>query len=323
MNIFSENPKLRYLAIIVFKRTLFVLTLWFVGLSLYRAILQVDWSLLNFRLSYIAYGFILLCAGTFMASEMIRLIYLRLGFNLSMSQTFSLLTIPSLGKYLPGKVFSVMGHIALAQSYGIGVPMCSTAIGLSTTIGLAAPILLGVPVLLLGNNIAFKGIFLDLGTCTLLLILPLLALDPRVYRLIITLGLKLFKRPSIEFNLGFTALAAIMTLTMVQTILYLGGFAVTVLGILQFSVSALPNVVGAMCLANVAGFLALFAPGGIGVREGILLVILTPVVGPGNAGMITVLMRIIQTLVDILSAGAGYLALRMIQRSSDSPSSGI
>ena len=60
----------------------------------------------------------------------------------------------------------------------------------------------------------------------------------------------------------------------------------------------------------------LFAPAGLGVREGILLAVLTPAISGGPAALLVVLSRLLDTLLDVVLAGAGYLANRGLTNQS-------
>ena len=90
--------------------------------------------------------------------------------------------------------------------------------------------------------------------------------------------------------------------------LYFLGLALIIFSIVELPASVLPILVGIFCLANVVGFLTLFAPAGIGVREGILLLVLGPLVGAGMASVIAILARLIQTVADIFSAVFGRMS---------------
>ena len=60
-------------------------------------------------------------------------------------------------------------------------------------------------------------------------------------------------------------------------------------------------------LAGSLGFLAVFAPGGLGVREGILFVILGRFLRPGDAAVVVIVARLVLTAVELIMAGAGLI----------------
>jgi len=61
-----------------------------------------------------------------------------------------------------------------------------------------------------------------------------------------------------------------------------------------------PLLVGGYNLAGVVGIVAFFAPAGLGVREGVLVGFLTPVVGGPVAATLAVLVRVVVTLADVI-----------------------
>jgi hypothetical protein len=67
-----------------------------------------------------------------------------------------------------------------------------------------------------------------------------------------------------------------------------------------------------MALATSLGFLVLFAPGGLGVREGILLVILSsqPDISPQTAVVATALTRVVSFLSELAVSSILYFGFR-------------
>jgi glycosyltransferase 2 family protein len=79
-----------------------------------------------------------------------------------------------------------------------------------------------------------------------------------------------------------------------------------------FNVADLPLWTGAMALSTSLGFAVLFAPGGLGVREGILLGILNsqPGVSPQAAVAITVLSRVVSFLAELAISAVLFPTIR-------------
>jgi uncharacterized membrane protein YbhN (UPF0104 family) len=61
-------------------------------------------------------------------------------------------------------------------------------------------------------------------------------------------------------------------------------------------------VASAFAAAYVLGYLMVFAPAGLGVREGFLIVFLTPHIGPGPSGAIALIARLWTTILELLPA---------------------
>jgi uncharacterized membrane protein YbhN (UPF0104 family) len=59
-------------------------------------------------------------------------------------------------------------------------------------------------------------------------------------------------------------------------------------------------LVGVNAIAMIAGFLALFSPGGIGIREGVMVALLTPSLGLSQAMILSITMRLVMVAADLL-----------------------
>lgn len=89
----------------------------------------------------------------------------------------------------------------------------------------------------------------------------------------------------------------------------------------------LPLWTGAMALSTSLGFAVLFAPGGLGVREGILLAILNsqPGMNPQAAVAVTVLSRVVSFLAELAISAVLFPTMRRSRRAAvkDSPNTQI
>lgn len=290
------------------KVLLFLLVLWYAGNALYNSFLLVDWSYVRFHFTLFILGGLVL-SGTCLAGTIAyRNIYHAIGSKLSFSKSFVLLTVPPVGKYLPGKVLAIAGHAAIAKSFGVSLKASGTAIILIMAIGLSAATLLGT---ILVSMTSYLGV--DIGVLYPYLyavIISVIFFHPRIFLPVLNFLLRLIKQSPIKVDLSFIRIIFFFFSLLLQTGLYISGTVLMAFGLLAIPTSFFPAVVGASCLANVAGFLALFAPAGIGVREGILLFMLTPTLGAGTASILVLLIRLFQTAADFILAGIGYLVFK-------------
>ena len=72
---------------------------------------------------------------------------------------------------------------------------------------------------------------------------------------------------------------------------------------------SLPLAIGAFASGYIVGLLALFAPGGVVVREGVLVMVLTSAIGAGPAVALAVGSRLLLTVTEI-GAALAALAIR-------------
>jgi uncharacterized membrane protein YbhN (UPF0104 family) len=82
--------------------------------------------------------------------------------------------------------------------------------------------------------------------------------------------------------------------------------------ITHVEIASIPLFIASAALAMTASYLAPFSPGGAGVREGLYLITLRPLLGGPNAAIIAVAMRVIQTFVELFLAGLGAFMMRTI-----------
>lgn len=309
----NNKKKITRVAVSLIKFSLLITVLAYVAVSLYDAAGNVDWETLSFSPGHFISGACLI-AGSVLAGVRVHcFLYGALGSRLSSMQAFILLTVPQAGKYLPSKFLSLAGHTAIARSFGIRIVLSGAVTLLLMGLGLASATLIG-SVLLLFQTTGDGGTLFRFGTVSMLFLVTCLILHPDIYWRMMNVALGLFKQRPLKVKVSLRTMAVLFGLLVLQNGLFLGGISVMTTGMVQLSASKLPALVGATCLANVAGFLALFAPAGIGVREGILFAMLTPLSGAGVASLIVVMMRFSQTAVDLLLILTGLAALNIWNR---------
>ena len=135
----------------------------------------------------------------------------------------------------------------------------------------------------------------------------------------LTAGQLAFRSRSISGRLrtGQPARAALRSLPLYVAGWTLTGtsFWLTARALVAAPVSDIPVYVGAFAAAWLVGVLAIFAPGGLGVREALLVALLRGRLGTADALVLATASRAVLTFVDAGMAGLGFLVLR---RSADS-----
>lgn len=205
-----------------------------------------------------------------------RLLLSELGVVLGYAPTVQLWSFSNLGRYLPGKLWQVVGLVVVSRDLGLPPGVAATggvlAVGLMIGTGAAVGIAT-LPQALSGlgwTGIAVVGLAAGL-------------LVPVAWPGILGWGVR-----RLPASLGCTGVpvpgrGAWLRLVLLFAIAWFGhGIA-----FLQFASafgdvgwSDLPAFTGAYVLAHVTGLVAVFAPGGIGVREGILGYFLASVAPP-------------------------------------------
>jgi hypothetical protein len=234
-------------------------------------------------------------------------IFRRLDAPVSYWTTFRIITISQLGKYLPGKVMFFGNYYLLSRAAGISNLQVGTSFVVSMALWMLTASLCALPVLSLLDP-ALKYSILLVPVVVLLLI------NPRVLSWFLRLGqwvggqtegqrLPLPEGLSVRFYLW------VALLDMLNWILGGLGAWFCLRALAPVELGIYPLVLAALALGTIAGFVALFAPAGLGIREGLGALILAPVVGAEIALLGLVLLRGISVLVDLalalLSMAAG------------------
>jgi glycosyltransferase 2 family protein len=234
-----------------------------------------------------------------------------LGSPLSVRVAAQILFVGQLGKYLPGSVWPVLAQMELGAAHQVPRRRSASASILTMLLSLLAGILAGLVMLPFSKGAGpywwvflFAPVFLAL-------------LYPRLLNRILDRLLRLAKRPPLEQPLTGRAIATALTWGVVSWVLF--GLQIWLLGD-QLGLSGPSGFLlatGAFAFAWSAGFLVVFAPAGAGVREVVLIALLSPAVGADKAGAIALVSRVLMTLGDLVSAGAAAWFARRSATSAD------
>jgi hypothetical protein len=117
---------------------------------------------------------------------------------------------------------------------------------------------------------------------------------------------------------GIVATRSAVILYLVVWALYGIAFWATGRALFAVPVSDLPRYVGVFALAWLAGLVAVFAPGGIGVREAVIVALLRSRLGEADAIVLAATSRIVLTAIDLV-AGAAAFGIPALRRNDARP----
>lgn len=221
-----------------------------------------------------------------------------------------------MGRYIPGVATWIAGKVWFASRLGISKRKLATTGLLEGAIQLMVTLIVGVCFVLLDPRVfEFAAPFMPL--LLIALAVSLVALAPSVFQFVLSAGARLVLRkhispddyPRTTTQLAIAGLFAIGTL--------IGGAAnfLLLLSIYpQTSWGDLWIVIGTTSLASALSLLAVFAPGGLGVREGVLAGLLSIVTGPEIAIVYALVSRIWSVAVDLLFLGGTWIHARVHER---------
>lgn len=212
--------------------------------------------------------------------------------------------ISNLGRYLPGKVWQIGAMGVMAQREGVSA---IAATGSALVINLVN-LLAGFGVVLVTGADFFDAPRAALALAALLLAGILAA--PRMVQPMGRLAARLVGRAIEVPDLPARAVWRACVGCLLAWLLYGVAFQLFVAGVLGSAPGRTTSYIAAFTGSYLLGYIALFAPGGIGVREGSLIVALgrLGLAQAGAAGVISVASRLWLTVLEVLP-GLGFLAL--------------
>ena len=226
------------------------------------------------------------------------------GYKVSYQRALGLCYVPILGKYLPGKIWSLLAAVHLYAREGIPKKVATTCITLYMALGLASAAMVTLLMALVGGGPPGR-----IWPCAAMIALLAAGLLPPIRYGVANAVLALLGQTRIQTAVSLPRLLQVLAALILGKSVYGVGFFFFVQGFLDVPLSDLSGLIALFTFAQIAGVVALFAPAGIGVRDGVLLLGLQPIVGPGPAIVITGACRIWQTALELIMAGWGWLAL--------------
>lgn len=233
-----------------------------------------------------------------------------LGVRLEGGQAYAILATTQLAKYLPGNVAQHLGRVALARRLGADLPRLAVSLVYENAIALlvgallAALFLLGAPP---------DAVDRWLPSADRRLLLPATA----VAALAVLFGLPRLlswrgrggAATAVSFQLPVARIAQAFCVFLINFAVLGVGFGVLLQSLAPQAPVGLLPCIGAFAAAWVLGMLAPGAPAGLGIREGVLLVLLGDAVPPSDGVTAIVLLRIATTLADVIHFWLGSWCL--------------
>ena len=218
------------------------------------------------------------------------------GPRLPVMESVRLFMVANLGRYLPGKVWQIAGLAMMARRKGIPAGTATGAAVLGQGIALVAATLVGVGALV-GAPAATRAWSLP-GALVVLAGTGVFLLPP-VFRWAMGLWFRVARQDA-PATLGSVHGVRWLALYAANWALY--AFSFWVLAASFGHRGDVVPVASAFAAAYVLGYLMLFAPAGVGVREGFLVAFLTPFMGAGAATVLAVVARLWTTAVELVPA---------------------
>jgi len=221
--------------------------------------------------------------------------------------------VSPVGKYLPGKVASLLGAIWIYRRFGVSA---GTATGITLLTGAAN--FAAVSLLLL--PFIASGAFQRYDSPWLTWLFPgvwvggLVLAFPRIFANLLNRVARLAGRPAVALVPRTAPYLSGVAWSGFQLVLMGGAFWFVARAVSPVAVADWYLLTVSLMVAGTLGFFAFFAPAGIGVREGLLLLLLRSVIGDSELALALILLRVNQVLIEGLLALVGLVLWRLFQQ---------
>jgi len=213
-----------------------------------------------------------------------------------------LFMLANLGRYVPGKVWQIVGLAYLAKAEGVSGGVATGAAVLGQGIAILAASLLGVGTLFGPNEIWRRfGWVALVGALTVAAVIIALVTVPSFFQRLAGIWFRLTRtEPPDNLEGGGSPGLRWLALYLLNWGIYATAFWLLFLSFGEWK--TFMQVGPAFAAAYVAGYLAVFAPAGAGIREGVLVVLLQPTMSNEAALVLALVARLWTIAVELVPA---------------------
>ncbi len=255
---------------------------------------QINW--LNAVLAIIS-----LLTAYITASQAWRVMLHGFGHNVRLHESFRVVYLANLGRYIPGKVWQVIGMVGLAKEVNVPARVSLASFALVQAYALPASFLL-VPLLLWRSDaLASLEVYRDIVYAFMAVVFLgflILFFWPNGLDWALNKILKMFKQEPVGYKPSFGNRISIFIWYIITWIFFGLSFHFFLKALIPEPALDFKFATGAYIAAYNLGYIALISPGGLGVREGVITALLATSLGQPIAASISLIHRILITIAE-------------------------
>lgn len=222
--------------------------------------------------------------------------------------------LSNIARYIPGNIWQFLGMAELAADDGVSRVTTFASIALHQALSTAVGMVLAAVYF----AVAGKGALLDAIRPFLWLIpLGLLLCNPRFLAWSLNTLLRLAKRPPIEVTLTWPQLGLILFGYLGVWLMMGSAFAVLAGSFTPVTPQQVAALIATWAAAYVIGYLSLLTPSGLGIREGVMILLLAPLFPAPLPTIIALAARLWMVIGEVVAAAVA-LVVRTRERRAGS-----
>jgi hypothetical protein len=270
--------------------------------SQWQALQSFNWS---FRPQWLALSFLGLILAWVLELSIWRFILASLGGSLRWARAAQVWFLSNIVRYIPGNIWQFLGMAELAADDGVSRISTLASIVLHQALSTAVGLVLAAVYF----AVAGRGALLDLVRPFLWLVpLGLLLCQPRVLEWGLNFILTRLKRPPVHVTLTWPQIWLILLGYLGVWLLMGSGFALLGASLTPITPALFAALVATWAAAYVIGYLSLLTPSGLGVREGVMVLLLTPLLPVPVPTVLALVARLWMVCAEVVLAGVALVA---------------
>lgn len=274
----------------IFSYLIIIFAFYFIFRNIFLNWNEIKSGFLNLNFYFIILSYLLLFPSIFFYTYSWQLIISEIekGKKINFFSACGIISVSNLGKYIPGKIWLAISRLDLAKRFGLEEKKVFLSILLENFY------------LLLGA--LFYFIFFLKNYFFLLIIFIFILLTPKIFKKFFNFVLKIFKMKKIDFSFSLKKSFFILLLNILVWFFQGSAFFLLLKSIyFQINLSYFLSLIGIYSLSWMLGFFVLISPGGLGVREGSMMIFLKNILPIGIASLIALISRVWITIHELLN----------------------
>lgn len=298
----------------IIKNFLPILIISVIFIFLIRNLIQ-NWSKipfkdLHFNILFLCISFLALILHFLSYSKSWQEIMRALGLPIRFSQSSWIISTTQIAKYLPGRIWYMVGRVYVGQKEKMSGKSLAVSMILETCLLLiSSSIIFLISTLVVGNYS-----FGNLVICIIALVAAIIVLNPYILSWVTNLFLRIFKKPEVKITVSYLHMLKLSVYFFGLWIAQIVGFYFLINALYPVALSKIFSLATAYTLSWIMGFIVIFTPGGLGVREGAMSLLLSPIMPTPLAIAISFIARVWITVFEIAIFFIGLVIKKATRR---------
>lgn len=268
---------------------------------------KIPFDSLHFHSLNLIISYVFLFLNFLIFVEGWRNIMIKFGHSISFKNAFWIISSSQIAKYVPGGIWFALGRVYLGKSRNLK----EENVALSVVVETGLTFLVGILLFLLSVSFVSQKIFANFLYVIPIFFLFLIVLYPPILNRVINFALQILKKPNIKITISYSQILKLSIYFFGLWIAQIIGFYFLINAIYPMPISKIFTLSAAYTLSWMTGFVVIFAPGGLGVREGMMTLLLLPILPAPLAIAISFIARIWITLFEIVIFFVGLLVKKL------------